>query len=132
LRERRAEIPLLAQRALDRCPEVTMVDGPGRFSDAALEVLCAGEYKGNVRDLEGIIIAAYLFARAAGAEAIGPEYLPEEVCPPLRFERWGDPVANRIVVERALQRTGGNVKQAAKLLGVSRNSVQAVLRIATG
>jgi DNA-binding NtrC family response regulator len=134
LRERRAEIPLLAQRALDRCPELTTVDGPARFSDAALKVLCDGEYKGNVRELEGIIIPAYLLARAAGAEAIGPEYLPEEVCRPLRFERRGDPIANRIAVERALNRTGGNVKRAAKLLGVSRNAVHAVLsmRTATG
>jgi DNA-binding NtrC family response regulator len=134
LRERRAEIPVLAQRALERCPELTMVDGPARFSDAALEVLCDAEYKGNVRQLEGIILAAYLMARAAGAEVIGPEYVPEEVCPPLRYQRRGDRVANRIVVERALRQTGGNVKRAARLLGVSRTAVQAVLsmRAATG
>jgi len=134
LRERREEIPLLAQRALERCPEVTMVDGPARFSDAALNVLCEGEYKGNVRQLEGVIVAAYLMARLGRTGGIDAEHLPDEIGPPLRYQRRGDPVANRIVVERALSRTGGNVKRAAKLLGLSRNAVHAVLsmRAATG
>jgi DNA-binding NtrC family response regulator len=127
LRERREEIPLLAQRALERCPELTTVDGPARFSDAALALLCEGEYKGNVRQLEGVIVAAYLMARPAGTGAIDAQHLPHEICPPLRYQRRGDPIANRIAVEQALKRTGGNVKRAAKLLGVSRNAVHAVL-----
>jgi DNA-binding NtrC family response regulator len=131
LRERRAEIPLLAQRALERCPELTMLDGPGHFSDAAMKVLCDGEYNGNVRELDGIIVAAYLMARAAGAEEIGPHFLPDEVCPRLRYQRRGDRISNRIAVERALTRTGGNVKRAAKLLGVSRTAVHAVLSMRT-
>ena len=127
LRERRAEIPLLAQRALERCPAWTMVDGPTRFSDAALEVLSGGEWKGNVRELEGVIVAAYLMARVAGDEEIGPECLPDQVCPLLQYHRRGDRSANRMAVEQALGRTGGNMKQAAKLLGVSRNAVHATL-----
>lgn len=127
LRERRSEIPLLAQRALERCPVWANVDGPRRISAAALEVLSGAEWKGNVRELEGVILAAYLWARAAGAEEIGPQFLPEHVWPPLRYERRGDRRANRIAVEQALSRTGGNVKQAATLLGVSRTAVHAAL-----
>ncbi len=134
LRERRDEIPSLAQHALERCPELTTVDGPERFSDAALKILCDAEYKGNVRQLEGIVVAAYLMARMAGAVEISPEHLPEEVGAGLRYQRRGDPRANRVAVERALRQTGGNVKRAAKLLGVNRNTVHAVMarRAATG
>jgi DNA-binding NtrC family response regulator len=46
LRERRAEIRLLAQRALARCPEETKVEGPTRLSEAALQVLPTRSTKG--------------------------------------------------------------------------------------
>lgn len=134
LRERRDEIPSLAQRALERCPALTTVDGPARFSDAALTILCDAEYKGNVRQLEGIVVAAYLMARMAGGLDIRPEDLPTEVCNRLRYQRRGDARANRVAVERALRQAGGNVRRAAKLLGVNRNTVHAVMarRAATG
>jgi DNA-binding NtrC family response regulator len=128
LRERRAEIPSLAQVFLDDCPRVTKLEGPKRLSAAALALLLEGEYPGNVRELGGAIGEGFLMARAAGAAEVGPTHLPPEVCPPLRYERWGDLVANRRAIERALDRTGGNVKAAAGLLGVSRGTVIAVLR----
>ncbi len=127
LRERRDEIPSLAQRAPERCPALTTVEGPMRFSDPALKMLCDAEYKGNVRQLEGIVVAAYLMARMSSAVEIRPEHLPDEVCTHLRYQRRGDPRANRVAVERALRQAGGNVKRAAKLLGVNRNTLHAVL-----
>jgi DNA-binding NtrC family response regulator len=127
LRERRAEIPVLAQRALERCPELTRVDGPSRFSDAALEVLCVAEYKGNVRQLEGIILAAYLMARMAGRSEIDVEHLPEDVCSPSRYRPHGDPQANWIAAQRMLKRTGGNIQEAAQLLGISRTALHELL-----
>ncbi len=132
LRERRDEIPSLAQRALERCPALTTVEGPLRFSDPALKMLCDAEYRGNVRQLEGIVVAAYLMARMAGAAEIRPEHLADEVCAHLRYQRRGDPRANRVAVERALRQAGGNVKRAAKLLGVNRNTVHAILALRTG
>jgi len=44
------------------------------------------------------------------------------------YRRHGDPDANRVVVERVLQMTGGNVKKAAQLLGVSRTTVNVTLQ----
>lgn len=125
LRERRAEIPALAQRALARCPEETKVEGPTRLSDAALALLSGGEYEGNVRELGAVVEYAYLMARARGAGQIGAEHMPEGLCPPLRYQRRGDREANRIAVERALKLTDGNVKAAAKLMGISRNTFNA-------
>lgn len=125
LRERRAEIPLLAQRALERCPDRTKVEGPTRLSDAALECLREGEWTGNVRQLEGAVLHAYLVAAHRGAVTIDVEHFPEEMIPRLRYTRRGDRAENRVVLERALRMTGGNVTKAAQLVGVSRNAFNA-------
>jgi len=55
------------------------LDGPAGFSDAALEALDRSEYKGNVRELEGIILSAFLWARYKGAARIEVDHLPKKV-----------------------------------------------------
>jgi two-component system response regulator HydG len=119
---------LFAQRALSQCAEKTKLDGPTEFTESALALLCEGEYEGNVRQLEGIVLRAYLIARYRGASAIDVEHLPPHVMPRLQYRRHGDPEANRLVVERALRITGGNVKKASQLLGVSRTRIHAARR----
>lgn len=126
LRERRVEIPLHALRALQCCAERTKVDGPTTFTEAALALLCEGEYDGNVRQLEGIVLSAYLIARHRGACEINVEHLPPQFTPRLQYRRHGDVEANQMVVERVLRITGGNVNKAAQLLGVSRTTVSAL------
>jgi DNA-binding NtrC family response regulator len=128
LLERRAEIPVLAQRALKRCQQQTGVDGPTQFSDAALALVCDGEYAGNVRQLEGIVLRAYLIARYQGACEIDVYHLPPDLTGRLEYRRRGDFAANRRVVEQTLRLTGGNVKKAAERLGVSRATVNAARR----
>jgi len=81
LPECRAEIPLLAQRALQKCAEKTRLDGPTRFTDKALAVLCEGQYDGNVRQLEGSVLCAYLMARSDGSAEIDVEHLPPDLVP---------------------------------------------------
>jgi len=125
LRERRSEIPLLVHRALKRCPQQTGVEGPTQFSDAALALLCEGEYAGNVRELEGIVLCAYLFARDQGLAEIDVKHLPAELTPCLQYKRRGDREENRIVVERVLRITRGNVGKAARFPGVSRTTLNA-------
>ncbi len=125
LRERRGEIRLLAQRALERCPETTRTDGPAGFSNAAMAMLYEGDYPGNVRQLEGFVLHAYLMARREGTTRIEVGHLPAELTPRLQYKRRGNRDENRAVVERVLRVTGGNVKQAARLLGVSRNTLNA-------
>ncbi len=124
LRERREEIPLLAARALARCQKELPPDGPCRLSDAALAILYGAEWPGNVRQLEHVVERAYLVARAAGRDAIVPADFPDEISPPLVYPRKGT-VAEKIkAVRRALERTGGNIAAAARLLGVSRNTIK--------
>jgi len=128
LRERRPEIRVLAQRALERCPQRTGVEGPTRFSDAALALLSEGQYPGNVRQLDGFVLQAYLIARIDGLAEIDVQHLSGELIHRVRYERRGDREGNRRVVERVLKITGGNVSKAAQLLGISRNTVHAVRR----
>ena len=119
---------MLAQRALERCLLQTGLEGPTRFSDGALALLIELDYAGNVRQLEGIVLSAYLLARDQGTAEIRIEHLPTAALADLRYRRHGDREANRLVVERSLRVTGGNVKQAARLLGVSRNTLNSARR----
>lgn len=127
LRERRVEIPLHAQRALERARVKASVDGPTGFSQDALALLCEGEYPGNLRQLDGMVLRAYLVA-GPGTEKIDVQHLSADVAPVGHYRRHGDAEANRRVVERVLKMTGGNVRKAAKLLGISRTTVTATCR----
>ena len=99
-----------------------------RFSQGALEILSAGDYPGNVRQLEGVVLRAFLIARVQGSEEIGVEHVPSDLFPHLQYRRRGDREENRLVVERTLRITGGNVKKATELLGVCRNTLKAARR----
>jgi len=129
LTERRGEIPLLAQRALERCSADTAVEGPTSLSEAALAFLSERNFDGNVRHLRGIVENAYLMARASGAKQIGVEHFPEECRSDLCYTRHGNPDLNRRAVERALSLTGGNARAAAELLGISRNTLNLMRRV---
>lgn len=89
LRERRLETPIHAQRALGRCAEETQVEGPTRFTDAAVALLCVGEFPGNVRELRAVVEYGFLMAAAAGADRIGREHLPKHLTTSLHYERVG-------------------------------------------
>lgn len=123
LRERRDEIPLLVHHALAACESHTKLEGPSRFDDGAIALLQNGRYEGNVRQLCGVVEYGYLMARTAGKSEIQAEDLPLDLVTEVQYKRHGDPEQNRVVVENTLQMTGGNVKAAARLLGVSRNTL---------
>ncbi|MBL8189877.1 MAG: sigma-54-dependent Fis family transcriptional regulator, partial [Acidobacteria bacterium] len=75
LRERRSDIPLLAERFLLSAAE-NVGRGPMRFQDATLKVLTAYDWPGNVRELESAVEYGALHAR--GTE-IAPEDLPAKL-----------------------------------------------------
>ncbi len=122
LRERREDIPLLAEAFLRRLAQERS-QPVRRLSQAALEALLAYQWPGNVRELENALEHAVTLSRG---EEIGVEALPARVtCPkpePLVQER---PRANPTleVIERAyiqwvLQCEGGNKSRAAEVLGI--------------
>jgi two-component system response regulator PilR (NtrC family) len=126
LRDRREDIPLLAQAALQRR------SGAGerrfRLSQAALEALCRYDFPGNVRELENILERAMALC---ASDSIGPEDLQIAPSPPeapAAHARWPlqdylDTVEREAIVE-ALEKTRYNRTAAAKLLGVTFRSLR--------
>ncbi len=53
--------------------------------------------------------------------------LPDDLWLPRQYKRHGDPNANLTAAKLALVKTGGNVKEAARLLGISRNALNSFL-----
>jgi len=124
LADRRDEILPLARKFLEYAPSVTQIaNGPSRFDcmlEAVLETL---DYKGNVRDLKGVVEAAYLHGAAAGVRTLTVEHLPEGVAGMGAFQRRGSRARQLAVVALALRRTRGRVGEAARMIGASRNTV---------
>ena len=138
LRQRREDIPLLAQHFLVLLAAEMAIEAPG-LSVEALEMLVAYDFPGNVRELKNLIERALLesrgteilpthlyFAHPAAtattgvAAAPGPLF-PADLSP--TFE-----AAERWVVERVHQQTGGNVAETARRLGASRNRIYRIIR----
>jgi two-component system response regulator AtoC len=82
-----------------------------RFTAEAEQALLRYRWPGNVRELRNLLEQAVIMATAAdGSARDAPELNPADV--------------ERDVLLRALGQAGGNVSQAARLLGVSRDTVR--------
>ena len=121
LRDRREDIPLLADHFLSRANG----DGEAQhtLADDTLSVLCEYDWPGNVRELENALERAVV---VSGAASIGPDALPTRVreAPPPRLGAAElPPNPTMEVVERAyilwvLESEGGNKTRAAEVLGI--------------
>jgi DNA-binding NtrC family response regulator len=76
LRERRSDIPLLAERFLSRSAAGAEARGRLKISEEAMALITAYDWPGNVRELESAI--EYAALRARGLE-IAPEDLPAKL-----------------------------------------------------
>ena len=124
LAERRREILPLARRFLEAAPVATRVaGGPDRFDRVLEGVLEILDYRGNVRELRGIVEAAYLHGAASGSRTLTIDHLPDGVGGPGTYERRGSRERKLAVVALALRRTGGRIGEAARIIGASRNTV---------
>ncbi|NLO80605.1 MAG: sigma-54-dependent Fis family transcriptional regulator [Xanthomonadaceae bacterium] len=128
LRERREDIPMLAEHIFARLAgDLPPAERP-RLSEDALRALQQYDFPGNVRELENILERALTLCegnviREAALHlptpSLAPE-LPEEVELSENFaleEYLGD--IEREMIEKALQQTRYNKTAAAKLLGIS-------------
>ena len=121
LRERREDVPALAAFFLQRYARRYRKPLTG-FSDVALQALLAHPWPGNVRELDHAIERAVLLARG---KALGPEDLglrtAADGAPPI--EKLTLDEAECLLIQRALDRHGGNVSEAARTLGLSRSAL---------
>ena len=118
LRDRQADIPILATRFLAK--EATRYDKPLEgFSDDALDALLAHPWAGNVRELMHAVERAVLVSNGTrvASDDLG---LRPSASAPRTLDSLTLAEAERTLVEKALDRHGGNVSKAARDLGVSR------------
>jgi len=121
LRERPEDVSVLASHFLERAARGTKVVG---LEPEALERLIAHRWEGNVRELENTIEAAVALAQGARVTAAD-----------LRLSSFDEPRAQRpddialslgayerACLEEALRRCEGDVRAAARLLGIGRST----------
>jgi len=116
LRDRRADIPLLAEHFLTRIATQEGKSIEGLTADA-IDALLEYRWPGNVRELENAMAFAVIKCRAL---RIGAEHLPPEIRSAPRATHPGAGTLTRDAIEAALQKTGGNRLRAARALGVGR------------
>jgi len=131
LRDRHGDVALLAQHFLHRFAEKNAKRVAG-FSEAALKALDAHDWPGNVRELENTIERAVVLCRS---EVIGIEDLPQALADNVGakgraevdgiFVPFGTPLAEieKRVIHETLERTGGDKKIAARLLGIAARTI---------
>jgi two-component system, NtrC family, response regulator AtoC len=129
LRARGADILLLANRFLEEFAR--RYGKPGlAFTPAALDRLTRHDWPGNVRELRNLIEQAVLLARGTSIDysdlglpavetcaAAAPEVeAPQETLELAQVER--------DLLRQALERTGWNVTRAARILGITRDTLR--------
>jgi DNA-binding NtrC family response regulator len=124
LRERREDIPILAESFLARLARDSGRSVPD-LSERVWRAFSAYSWPGNVRELEHVLEHAFVLSRGG---AIGPEHLPAE----LRPERprsiqipVGTPLerAEREIIRATLKAVNDDKREAARLLGLSRSAL---------
>jgi DNA-binding NtrC family response regulator len=134
LRERNEDIQLLTEHFLQMYAQ--KYDRPiAGVSQAAYQRLFGHLWPGNVRELQNVMERAVLLAKGNRIEPVDLPFdngsLPEsgsagpawDVPPNMTLED-----IERLVIERTLQRTGGNKQAAANLLGIYRPRLYSKIR----
>jgi len=133
LRQRREDIPLLADFFLKHYAEKNrrLIKG---FAPRATDLLMRYDWPGNVRELENIIERAVIMARG---EMITPLEFPVDL-QDLDVEIKESRIdltpgrslkeVEKVLILRTLEETGGNRTHAARILGISRRTLQLKLK----
>jgi DNA-binding NtrC family response regulator len=143
LRDRRSDIPLLVRHVLSKAATELGRSVPGVSQDA-MAFLLAQEWPGNVRELENTLIRAMVMSRGPtlsvhdlhgdhwgpGIEAAGNGMGREEEASVLAAPEDENSLAEveRRHVQRVLLKTGGNKSAAARILEVSRPTLNRMIK----
>ena len=121
LRERREDIPLLAMHFLRQHARRYRKVLTG-FDQSAMQALMDHPWPGNVRELDHAVERAVLMSQSevvTGSD-LGLRSSPEGL---KRLEEMSLDEVERFLIQKALSRSGGNVRQAAKSLDLSRSAL---------
>jgi two-component system response regulator HydG len=127
LRERRNDIPLLARHFLRQFGE-EQGKSIEHFSPEAMKVLLDYSWPGNVRELENSVEHASVLTKGDQIEASD---LPALLRVKADFQANRLPTIaenERDLLQQVLEETGWNKKQAARRLGISRNTLYIKLK----
>jgi DNA-binding NtrC family response regulator len=135
LRERRSDIPMLAQYFLDR-----LADGENiKFTSAAMKLLMRYDWPGNVRELENSISRAVTLGdrKVIDEGDLSPAMLQNNgqnkiASPPPDEEDASSTVAldelERLTIQRVFDKVHGDKARAGELLGISRATLYRKLK----
>jgi DNA-binding NtrC family response regulator len=133
LRDHVEDIPLLAAHFVARYNQEMKREVKG-IAPAALDALAAYHWPGNVRELRNVIERAFILH--ATSDEIRPEHLPPELrkaVPQKRADKIVPQVSEqglvledveKKLISEAMERASGNQSKAARLLGISRDTLR--------
>jgi len=124
LRDRREDIPLLAEHFVQRI-STELGREIGGISGAAMKLLIAHDWPGNVRELENVIERSIVTCRNGMLDEVDFSWLQKTGAPQ---QSWEVPDVSLDELERraiitALERRHGNVKEASIALGIDRSTL---------
>jgi DNA-binding NtrC family response regulator len=123
LRERRADVPLLAAHFLRRYA-VRYRKAAKEFAPDAMELLLRHTWPGNVRELDHAVERAVLMAEGGRVQArdfgLGGSGGGDGAA---ALDQMSLEEVERVLIQKALSRAAGNVSDAAKALGLSRSAL---------
>ena len=125
LRDRREDIPLLATHFLERLSHELGKD-IGEISESALKVLMDYNWPGNVRELENAVERAMVTCRSRRLTEEDFGFLDHNGA---TARTWTPPSGmtltdmEKLMITATLQRTGGNIKESAVVLGIDRSTL---------
>jgi DNA-binding NtrC family response regulator len=124
LRERREDIPLLAEHFVERIASELGKDIAGISADA-LKLLIEHDWPGNVRELENVIERAIVTSHNGMLVQSDFTWLNQRSSPEQSWEIPDVPLAEmeRRVILAAMERKRGNVRDAAAALGIDRSTL---------
>jgi DNA-binding NtrC family response regulator len=134
LRERREDIPPLAEYFLHKCA-AELGSAVTRIAPEAMRKLVDYEWSGNVRELENVIERALVLATG---DELQPEDIRLDFAPRRSVAAVNDGTEGaeflaegitldeheKTLIREALRRANGNKSQAARLLGLTRNALR--------
>lgn len=120
LAQSRENLPSLVRALLEALPAPQSRTG---FSSAAWDRLMGWHWPGNVAELRNTIL---VLARRADGETVEVHDLPDELCTPRSLNRME--LAEREAVTDALRGACGNRSEAARSLGIGRNTLYRKMR----
>jgi DNA-binding NtrC family response regulator len=124
LRERRADLPLLATHFL-QVFATEMGCEPPPITPGAMDRLRSHAFPGNIRELKNVMERALILGGGKPVRAEHLQLLEMTVSPTAKDapDDFDLESAEHTLIQRALEQTRGNVAEAARLLNVSRSRI---------